>query len=1350
MAACATTPAPPPADPPASEVAPASSPSAARAPAPKAAAGPEASAAPEDEPSVEVLLDEGRFTYDRRGAMTAEYRLRYRILHASALDSGWATVSTSWAPWHEARPDVSATVEVGGRTLTLDPSTLEESGARGRDPTMFQDYKRLRGPLPGLAVGALVETRVVIRETRPFFEGGRRGRFYFGAGPKTEKARLVVQVPAGLKLRWRARGFEIQPAVEDTAQGRTYTFEGGPYDDDEKVESLLPPDIISSPRVEVSVAEGWAPIASAYAKLVDDSIARGGVALEAKSSKDRIATIAAVLQEVHRKVRYTGLELGVSSIEPATPRAVIERGYGDCKDKATIVVSALRARGIDAHVALLRSGYAFEVPADVPALDHFDHAIVYVPGTEPLWIDATVEALVVGDVPLGLQGRQALVARNGEKGLVRIPELTSDRNEYRELRAVTMAGFGGGHLVEKSWGLGTMDRRLRNQYKEAKRKALDKTLGEYVEQAYGAEKLVEVRRGGATSPRDPFTLEIEAQGLSKVYTGDDDAAALLSSSVLFDWLPRALRGHDPDKKPRKQALFIYEPYRAEIVYRVTPPPGFVLRKLPPAQSKSLGPAKLERWSRQDGAVVEVGFRFDSGPRRYTPEQVDAFARALAEVTVEEYLEFDHEGAKLLAQGRISDAVATHQRLVAEDPKSAVAHARYARTLLAAGFGFEARKVAKQGVALDPKSFMAQFTLGTALSSDRFARRFERGMDRDGALAAYRAAKAIDDTNRNARFNVALLLEHDEEARRYTKGADLAGAIAEYEAIEKDLDNKTLANGLRVAMLRAGRFDALAARAEQDAPSDKRNAQLIAAIAVSKGIEAAEARAQTLGADVKPPEVLQEASGLLVAVRRYRIATQLMRAASRGSGLDGQARLELISKMRPYEEKLSSLPPPVRTVCEFVIAQSTAQSAAAGVPFVSRALRRQERGALGEKAEQTLVEREWAGTQKTLHRMGSLGSHLAMDSLVTTTEHDVEGSDALGYRVVIRVPGPQKMASTYFLVKEGSKLRIRAGARDFPTLGAEAAARLARGDLEGARQWLDWARSGVADLLGEADPKRVPFLQLWRRSVPRDVAQARIAAGALMVNSKTTAKSGLALLDRNAKSVDESRKVSLQLAQAQGHLTLEDGTRAMPHALAFSKAAGDDDFSKRLVARAQVSAKDYDGAKKTLLDVLEDRPRDSIASMMLFRLYFDLMGDKKQGLELLDDFIDSGRAGSQAYNEYAWSVLFSDAPRDSALVRAERAAASSRYSNIAFVHTLASVYAEAGRPEKAMQAFMRILKSTPSGPEPHDWYVFGRVAEAYGLADTAKDAYRKAAPSGNGEARTSGILARQGLERLGAR
>lgn len=163
-----------------------------------------------------------------------------------------------------------------------------------------------------------------------------------------------------------------------------------------------------------------------------------------EQSADAREQLRLALRFVQDDVRYLGLELGASSFQPAPPDKVLERRYGDCKDKALLFCAILRELGIGASPALvntLRRGHVAEL---LPSPLDFDHAIVRAElGDEELWVDptSTHERGALSEKSLPDYG-QALVVLGERAGLVDVERdqgeepLTTIEKEFK----VTLSG----------------------------------------------------------------------------------------------------------------------------------------------------------------------------------------------------------------------------------------------------------------------------------------------------------------------------------------------------------------------------------------------------------------------------------------------------------------------------------------------------------------------------------------------------------------------------------------------------------------------------------------------------------------------------------------------------------------------------------------------------------------------------------------------------------------------------------------------------------------------------------------------------------------------------------------------
>src|SRR5262249_4026207 len=135
-----------------------------------------------------------------------------------------------------------------------------------------------------------------------------------------------------------------QPDVSETRYGRVYAWR---FHDLEapRDEPLAPPD--RGPRLLLSTFPDWEAFASWYRGLIREAdrvtpeIAARARELTAGAKTDR-DKVEALYNEVTR-LRYVAVPLGVNSHRPHAAANVLKNRYGDCKDKANLFNTLLRA-----------------------------------------------------------------------------------------------------------------------------------------------------------------------------------------------------------------------------------------------------------------------------------------------------------------------------------------------------------------------------------------------------------------------------------------------------------------------------------------------------------------------------------------------------------------------------------------------------------------------------------------------------------------------------------------------------------------------------------------------------------------------------------------------------------------------------------------------------------------------------------------------------------------------------------------------------------------------------------------------------------------------------------------------
>jgi transglutaminase-like putative cysteine protease len=216
-----------------------------------------------------------------------------------------------------------------------------------------------------------------------------------GESYPVRKVRWRVLWPFGRPLWFRGQNTDVTPTSREIGPETEYAWEvdHAPAVD---VEDDAPLWFDPTPVVQVSEFETWGdvvrwalPYYAAPAKLAPE-LERQVAEWRAKYERPEERLLAAA-RFVQDEVRYTGIELGPGSYQPADPSTVFLRRYGDCKDKSALLVAMLRAMGIDAAAALVNLDRGREVRNWQPSPLAFDHCIARATvGGRTYWIDSTI------------------------------------------------------------------------------------------------------------------------------------------------------------------------------------------------------------------------------------------------------------------------------------------------------------------------------------------------------------------------------------------------------------------------------------------------------------------------------------------------------------------------------------------------------------------------------------------------------------------------------------------------------------------------------------------------------------------------------------------------------------------------------------------------------------------------------------------------------------------------------------------------------------------------------------------------------------------------------------------------
>jgi tetratricopeptide (TPR) repeat protein len=297
-----------------------------------------------------------------------------------------------------------------GQVLDTSPSSAQDFAPELlRQAPMYSDYRQRHVSVVGLRPGTVLEyhTQTVVKPLAP---GEFWYEYNFPESYALTDGTLQIDVPKTREIKLKSPDHKFE--TRDDGERRIYTWRVKNFVPDRKKQEAEESD--DTPDVQLSSFAGWQQIASWYAKLQseravpDESIKKKAAELTRGASTPE-EKARRLYDFVAQDIRYVSLSFGVGRFQPHAASEVLQDGYGDCKDKHTLLQAMLAAEGIRSYPVLIHSDRKLD--PDVPSPAQFDHLITAAKFGETLtWLDSTAEVAPYGLIAYQLRNKQAVIA----------------------------------------------------------------------------------------------------------------------------------------------------------------------------------------------------------------------------------------------------------------------------------------------------------------------------------------------------------------------------------------------------------------------------------------------------------------------------------------------------------------------------------------------------------------------------------------------------------------------------------------------------------------------------------------------------------------------------------------------------------------------------------------------------------------------------------------------------------------------------------------------------------------------------------------------------------------------------
>jgi transglutaminase-like putative cysteine protease len=135
------------------------------------------------------------------------------------------------------------------------------------------------------------------------------------------------------------------------------------------------------------------------------------------TSRDKVK---AIYRWVQQNIKYVAIEDGENGMVPREANLVLQRRYGDCKDKSSILVSLMKAVHLNASMVWVGTRdlpYSYKTSPSI-LVDNHMIACWWDENNQPVLLDGTSLYHSVGEIPAFIQGKECLIEKGKDDFMV--------------------------------------------------------------------------------------------------------------------------------------------------------------------------------------------------------------------------------------------------------------------------------------------------------------------------------------------------------------------------------------------------------------------------------------------------------------------------------------------------------------------------------------------------------------------------------------------------------------------------------------------------------------------------------------------------------------------------------------------------------------------------------------------------------------------------------------------------------------------------------------------------------------------------------------------------------------------
>ncbi len=385
-----------------------------------------------------VLINQHATTFNADGSGVTDFHYVIKILQERGKEQ-YGDVKEKYNKDSDSVVVVKAvTYLADGTVLPVEAKAIHDlTPAALSNAAIYSNIMQKVINFPALAVGVTIELKL-----RTFHKAPGPDEEHFVWGTNLFQGRDPISfvetsltVPESVKLRYtyQNEGMDYTTTTENGFVTHNWTVQNS-------AQIIPEPDMPSmnriAPRLIYTDAVSWDAVGKwmagqfyKHVKVDGDILKKANELTKgAKSNEEKIERIGIYVIRDIRGVAENTLPLGLAGYEPNDADVVLANKYGDWRDKTVLLISLLRAAGIEAYPHYVNRSDAV-LAQDYPAMKQFDAIYAYVPAYKnaPLWINPFGDMASFGYLP-DSQGSTGLLVKDSGGELLAVADPAPETN----------------------------------------------------------------------------------------------------------------------------------------------------------------------------------------------------------------------------------------------------------------------------------------------------------------------------------------------------------------------------------------------------------------------------------------------------------------------------------------------------------------------------------------------------------------------------------------------------------------------------------------------------------------------------------------------------------------------------------------------------------------------------------------------------------------------------------------------------------------------------------------------------------------------------------------------------------